>query len=76
MFVGVAEVDVEVAVPLPRVVPFSAVEVVDALDPTKSVRVEDDVVAVFRSVAFEVLVAVSEKRVPNSVEPVWVLIDA
>jgi hypothetical protein len=76
VLVGVAEVDVEVAVPLPKLVPFSTVEVVEALEPTKSVLVEEDVVAVSRPVAFEVLVAVSVKRLPNSVDPVWVLIDA
>jgi hypothetical protein len=76
VLVGVAEVDVEVAVPLPKLVPFSTVEVVEALEPTKSVLVEEDVVTVSRPVAFEVLVAVSVKRLPNSVDPVWVLIDA
>lgn len=76
VLVGVADVDVEVAVPFPKLVPFSAIVVVEALDPIKSVLVEEDVVAVSRSVAFEVLVAVSEKRVPNTVEPVWLLIDA
>ena len=76
VLVGVAAVDVEVAVPLLKLVPFRAVEVVEALDPTKSVRVEENVVAVSRSVAFKVLVVVSEKSVPNSVDPVWVLIDA
>ena len=76
VLVGVADVDVEVAVPLPKLVPFRAIEVVEALDPTKSVLVEEDVVAVSRPVAFEVLVVVSEKRVPNTVDPVWLLIDA
>lgn len=65
--VGTADVEVGVAVPLLKLVPFSAVEVVEALDPTSSVLVEEDADLVKSEsvpVAFEVIVALSEKRVP------------
>lgn len=66
---GAADVDVEVAVPLRIFVPFSAVDVVDALPPTSSVLVADVVELLEAvSVAFDVIVVVSEKSVPYVVE--------
>lgn len=75
--VGTADVEVEVAVLLPKAVPFSALEVVEveALDPTSSVLEDEDVLVDPVPVAFEVMVELSVNSVPNRLESVWVLME-
>jgi hypothetical protein len=76
VFVGTADVDVDVAVLFCRVVPFNAVEVVKALEPTSNVVIADDVEPASVPVVFEVIVVVSERSVRYSVDPVLKLIDS
>jgi hypothetical protein len=62
VFVGVADVEVDVAVVFSKLVPFSAVEVVAAFEPTK-IDLVDFVEPDCVPVALEVTVVVSESRV-------------
>lgn len=73
VFLGTADVDVDVAVLFRRVVPFNVVE---ALEPTSNVLAADDVEPVSVPVAFEVVVVVSERSVLYSVDPILELIDS
>jgi hypothetical protein len=75
VFVGIADVDVDVAVLFCRVVPFNAVEVVETLEPTSNVVITDDVKPVSVPVACEVIIVVSERSMRYSVDPVLELID-